>query len=74
MVSAAASMEVVDEVKGGKEKPKEEQNSSVTKEAGYNLGSPLNDGKYYLARCGVSVTIQIGDMFHQFMLLGSFLD
>lgn len=47
MVLSAASTGVTDEVKGGKDIPKEEQNSSVTEEVGYN--SPLSDGKYYLA-------------------------
>lgn len=47
MVLSAASTEVTDEVKGGEDRLKEEQNSSVTEEVGYN--SPLSDGKYYLA-------------------------
>lgn len=46
MVLSAASTGVTDEVKGGKDIPKEEQNSSVTEEVGYN--SPLSDGKYII--------------------------
>lgn len=46
MVLSAASTEVTDEVKGGKDILKEEQNSSVTEEVGYN--SPLSDNKYII--------------------------
>lgn len=59
MVLSAASTEVTDEVKGGKDIPKEEQNSSVTEEVGYN--SPLSDGKYIICTLKCLVTIQIGD-------------
>lgn len=45
-VLSAASTEVTDEVKEGKDRLKEEQNSSVTEEVGYN--SPLSDGKYII--------------------------
>lgn len=45
-VLSAASTEVTDEVKEGKDRLKEEQNSSVTEEVGYN--SPLSDGIYII--------------------------
>lgn len=45
-VLSAASTEVTDEVKEGKDRLNEEQNSSVTEEVGYN--SPLSDGIYII--------------------------